>query len=53
MLTKDWAKSLLCHLGFVKHQGSTVVKITVTNFDELKEQNLLNVKAVVQIEGIP
>ena len=53
VLTKNWAKSLLCHLGFVKHRGSTAAKITVTNFDELKEQYLLDVKAVVQIEGIP
>ena len=53
MLTRDWAKSLLCRLGFVKRRGSTAAKITVTNFEELKEQYLLDVKAVVQIEEIP
>ena len=53
VLTRDWAKSLLCRLGFVKRWGSTAAKITVTNFDEVKEQYLLDVKAVVQIEEIP
>lgn len=53
VLTRDWAKSLLCRLGFVKRQGSTAAKITVTNFDEVKEQYLLDVKAAVQIEEIP
>ena len=53
MLTRDWAKSLLCRLGFVKRRGSTAAKITVTNFEELKDQYLLDVKAVVQIEEIP
>ena len=53
MLTRDWAKSLLCRLGFVKRRGSTAAKITVANFEELKDQCLLDVKAVVQIEEIP
>ena len=44
---------MLCRLGFVKRRGSTAAKITVTNFEELKDQYLLDVKAVVQIEEIP
>ena len=53
VLTRDWAKSLLCHLGFVKRRGSIVAKLSVTNFDEIKEHYLLDVKAVTQIEEIP
>ena len=49
MLTRDWAKSLLCHLEFVKRRGSTAAEITLMNFEELKNQYLLDVKAVVQI----
>ena len=37
-LGKPWAKNLLSCMGYVKRQGSTLAKITVSNFEELKEQ---------------
>ena len=39
-LTTNWVKSLLYRLNFVKRKGSSVAKIPVTNFQELKKQYL-------------
>ena len=51
-LGKPWAKNL-SRMGYVKRRGSTSEKITVSNFEELKEQFLINVKAAIEIEEIP
>ena len=48
VLTRDWAKSLLCRLGFVKRQGSTAAKLTVTNFDEIEEGEFLSPQLIYQ-----
>lgn len=53
MLTRNWAKSLLFHLNYVKRRGSSTAKIMVHNFDELKEQFLYDIKVVVEMEEIP
>lgn len=47
-LTKRWAKSLLYRMGFVKHSGSTKVRITQKNF-EIVEQ----IQTTVEFEEIP
>ena len=52
-LTNNWAKSLLYRLNFVKRRGSSTAKMTVKNFEELKEQFLLDIKAVVDMEDVP
>ena len=52
MLTKNWVKSLLFRLNYVKRRGSSTAKIMV-NFDELKEQFLYDIKVVVEMEEIP
>ena len=36
-LTTNWAKSLLYRLNFGKRRGSSAAKITVTNFEEMKD----------------
>ena len=41
-ITVNWAKSLLYRMGFVKRRGSTAMKMTVTNFERIKEQFLLD-----------
>ena len=46
-LTSNWAKSLLYQLHFVKRRAA---KISVCNFDEIKEQFLTDLKAVVVME---
>ena len=40
-------------MGFVKQSASTKAKVTVENFKAVKEQFLLDIKAVVEMEDIP
>ena len=53
MLTNNWAKSLLYHINFVRRRGSTTAKISVQNFNEIKEQFFIDLKTVVVMEDIP
>ena len=52
-LTKDWAKYLLCRMGFVKRRGSTKAKVAIEDFEAIKELYLLDIKNVVQMDEIP
>ena len=52
-ITPNWAKSLLCRLNFVKQKGSSTTKMTVENFEAVKEQFILDIRAVVEMEDIP
>ena len=52
-ITSNWAKSLLYWMNFVKRRGSSTAKMTVTNFEAVKEQFVLDVNAVVEMEDIP
>ena len=40
-------------MGYVKRRGSTSAKIAVSNFEELKLQFSIDVKAVIEIEEVP
>ena len=40
-------------MGFVKRRASTKAKISIENFEEVKAQFLLDIKAVVEMEDIP
>ena len=52
-LSKNWAKSLLYRFKFVKRRGTLTAKVTVQNYEELKQQFLLDIRAVVEMEEIP
>ena len=52
-LTKGWAKYLLNRMGYVKRKATSKAKVTVANFDELKEDYLLEIKHVVEMDEIP
>ena len=52
-LTRHWAKSVLVCMNFVKRKATTAAKIDPSHFDELKEQYLLDIKAVVEMEKVP
>ena len=52
-ITTNWAKSLLYRLNFVKRRGSSTAKISVVNFEDLKEQYLPDIKAVTVMEEVP
>ena len=52
-LTKDWAKSLLRRMGYVKRRASTKAKVTVQDFEDVKAQFLLDIKAVAEMDEVP
>ena len=53
LLTKDWAKYLLKRMGMVKQKVNTKAKVTVEDFQTLKEQFLLDIKNAVSLDEIP
>ena len=52
-LSKDWAKYILKRMGWVKRRASSKAKVMVENFEEVKENFLLDVKNVVCMDEIP
>ena len=52
-LKKSWAKYLLGKMNYVKRRATTKHKVTVSNFEQLKQEFLMNIKAVVTFEEIP
>ena len=51
-LTKGWAKYLLHRMGYVKRKATSKAKVTVKNFEELKEQFLLEINHVIVMDEI-
>ena len=53
-ITKNWAKSLLYRMNFVKRRGSTACKNDkIENFDELKRDYLKRIEQTVSEYDIP
>ena len=52
-LTKNWAKSILYRMGFVKRRGNRKSKVGVEQFEALKTQYLFDIKATVEMMEIP
>ena len=52
-ITTNWAKSLLFRMNFVERRGISTAKMTVENFEAVKEQFLLDINAVVEMEEVP
>lgn len=51
---KDWAKYLLGKMKFVKRKATTIKsKMTVVNFDELKDNFLIDIKVIATMEEVP
>ena len=40
-------------MGFVKRQGTTKAKVTVEDFNAVKEQYLLDTKSIIEMDEIP
>lgn len=55
LITVNWAEfpPPSYRMGYVKHRGSTAMKITENNFKSVKEQFLLDVQTAVENEDIP
>lgn len=49
----NWAKSLLHRMNYVKPWGSSTAKMTVDNFEPVKDQFVFDVQAVVEMEIPP
>ena len=52
-LTTTWAKSLLHRMSYVKRKGCSVKKLQVHDFEHIKQQFLIDIRAVVTLEEIP
>ena len=52
-LTRDWARSLLDRMGFVKRKATTKAKVSVEEIDKLKEQFLFDIETFATLEDIP
>ena len=54
VLKKSWAKYLLGKMNFVKRKATTKKpKFTVSDFEELKSQYLMDIKAIVTMQDVP
>ena len=52
-LHKEWARSVLRRMRFTKRRASSKSKVTPDNFTEIKEQFLIDVEAVIDMEEVP
>ena len=53
ILSRHWAKSLMCRMGFLKRQGTTKkTKMTVDNFNQEKTNFLVEMEVTVKMEDI-
>ena len=53
VLSKHWAHSIMDRMNFVKRHGNSKSKVTCTNFEELREQFLFDIKTIIEFEEIP
>ena len=53
VLSKHWARSIMERMNFVKRRGNSKSKVTFTNFEELREQFLFDIKTIIEFEEIP
>ena len=51
-LKKNWEKSILHRMGFIKRRENTEAKVAVEQFEALKTQYLFNIKATVEMMEI-
>ena len=52
-LNKDWAIGVLRRMQFTKRRANSKSKVLPTNFEEIKEQFLLDIKSLIVMEDIP
>ena len=53
IFTRDWARSLLGRMNFVKRKANTKAKLAVADFIELKSQFISDIKAFKDLEEVP
>lgn len=52
-LNKEWARSVLRRMGFTKRRANSKSKILPDDFEEIKEQFLIDVQSVIDMEEVP
>ena len=52
-LNKEWARSVLRRMGYTKRRACSKSKVSPDNFREIKEQFLIDVEAVIDMEEVP
>lgn len=52
-LDKLWVKSLMLRMGYVKRRGSTSTKLSVNEYEKIKENFLRKVSSAVEEHNIP
>ena len=52
-LNKDWAIGVLRRMQFTKRRANSKAKVLPSNFEEIKEQFLMDIKSLVVMEDIP
>ena len=52
-LGKEWAKSVLRRMGYTKRRANSKSKVLPNDFIRMKEDYLMDIKAVVEMEEIP
>ena len=52
-LTTTWAKSMLHMMSYVKRKGCSVKELQVHDFEGVRQQFLIDIRAVVTLEEIP
>ena len=52
-LNKDWAVGVLRRMQFMKRRANSKSKVLPTDFEEIKQQFLLDIKSLVVLEDIP
>ena len=52
-LNKEWAKSILCRMGFTKRKANSKSKVLPTNFEEIKCNYLSDIQSIVVMEDVP
>ena len=51
-LIKNWAKSILYRMGYVKRRGNTTAKVSVEHLEVLKGQFLFDIQETVEMHLI-
>ena len=50
---KNWAKSVLSRLGYVKRRASTKMKVLPQDFEAYKSQFVFDIQSIIELEEIP
>ena len=53
VLNEEWAKSVLRRMGYTKRRANSKCKVLPDNFEEIKKNYLVDIRAVVEMGDVP